>query len=315
MDWSNPALYAGVDWATVKYGGPAATPAPAAAAPPAPPPSVSPPQAAPAQAAPVEKSVAKEQPAQNNKASSSTSSGGKRGLAYNIGGPSLDLFDGSSISWAYDWDSDPGNLPSKYQFVPLLFSGESMHTDQWKVNVAKATGPTKYLMSFNEPDMTKAVGGSQMDVGSAVAAFNQFMTPYAEQGYKLGSPAVSNGQGTNPSTGQPEGLDWLKPFLQQCSDCKISFAPVHWYGCNNDCPVQNDIDSFKSTVQSAMSATNLPLWITEFQCLGDAETFLSEVLPWLDGQQGVERYSYFMVKDGILTSGGGLSQIGKTYAS
>ena len=310
QDYNNPALYANVDWATVNYGGPAATPAPK----PSPSPAAA--QAAPAAPEKVEDQPA---PAQSSKApstGSSGSSGGKRGLAYNPGGPSLDLFDGSSsISWAYDWDSSPGSIPSKYDFVPLLMSGESMHTDQWATNVKTATGSTKYLMSFNEPDMTTAVGGSQMSVGSAVSAFKQYMSPYASQGYKLGSPAVSNGQGTNSATGQPEGLDWLKPFLQQCSGCPISFAPVHWYGCSNGCPVQNDIDSFKSTVQAAMSATNMPVWVTEFQCLGDAETFLSEVLPWLDSQQGVERYSYFMVKDGILTNGGALSQIGQKYAS
>ena len=315
VDWNNPALYDGVDWATVNYGGPATAPTPAAAAPPEPLPSASPPQQGPA--APAEKNVNPKPSVKINQAPASppTSSGGKRGLAYNPGGPSLDLFDSSStINWAYDWDSTPGELPSKFQFVPLLFSGESIHTGQWNDNVEKATGPTKYLMSFNEPDMTIAVGGSAMDVATAVQAFNTYMKPYAGR-YKLGSPAVSNGQGINPDTHQPQGLDWLKPFLQQCSACQISFAPVHWYGCQNGCSVQEDINSFKSTVQSAMSVTNLPVWVTEFQCLGDAETFLDEVLPWLDGQPGVERYSYFMVRDGILTNGGALSQIGSTYAS
>ena len=324
VDWSNPDLYSGVNWNTVNYGAPAATPPPAPATSPAPAPA---PASAPAQPQPSPAAPKKNQnqnpPAQSSPApssggsnSGSSSSNGKRGLAYNTGGPNLDIFESySTITWAYNWDSDPGSLPSQFQYVPLLFSGESMHTAQWASNVGKATGPVKYLMSFNEPDMTTAVGGSQMDVGSAVSAFQQYMSPYASKGYKLGSPAVSNGQGTNPATGQPEGLDWLKPFLQQCSGCPIDFAPVHWYGCNNGCPVQNDIDSFKSTVQAAIAATNLPVWVTEFQCLGDAGTFLNEVLPWLDGQQSVERYSYFMVKDGILTNGNSISQLGQAYGS
>lgn len=319
VDWSNPALYKDVNWKTINYGPPAASPAPA----PAPPPSNPAPAPVPVSAPVQQKNTNQNPPAMNHPTSNSggsgagpTSSGGKRGLAYNTGNSNLDLFDGSSsIAWAYNWDSAPGNLPSKFQFVPLLFSGESMHSAQWASKVAKATGPTKYLMSFNEPDQTTAVGGSNIAVGAAVAAWRQYMAPYASQGYKLGSPAVSNGQGTNPATGQPMGLDWLKPFLEQCSGCPIAFAPVHWYGCTNGCPVQNDIDSFKQTVQAAMTATKLPVWVTEFQCKGDAATFLNEVLPWLDGQQGVERYSYFMASDGILLNGNSLSQLGQTYVS
>lgn len=320
VDYSNPALYKDVNWNTVNYGFPAASPAPAP--PPAPAPVPAPAQPQPLPAAP-EKNTNQNPPAQSNSLPSSggsnpspNTSSGKRGLAYNTGGPNLDLFNSySSITWAYNWDSDPGNLPSKYEYVPLLFSGESMHSAQWASNVEKATGPTKYLMSFNEPDQTTAVGGSNIAVDAAVSAWKQYMSPYASKGYKLGSPAVSNGQGTNPATGQPEGLGWLKPFLEQCSDCPIAFAPIHWYGCTNGCPVQDDIDSFKSTVQAAMTASKLPVWVTEVQCKGDAETFLNQVLPWLDSQQGVERYSYFMASDGILLSGNSLSHLGQTYGS
>lgn len=313
VDYNNPALYSNINWKTVNYGPPAASPAPAPAPPAAPAP-------APAPVAPQQKNTnqnapAKSPPAPSLDAKSGPSGSGKRGLAYNAG-PNLNAFDQfSSISWAYNWDSTPGALPSQFQFVPLLFSGESIHSSQWATNVDKATGPTKYLMSFNEPDQTTAVGGSNIPVGTAVSAWKQYMAPYASKGYKLGSPAISNGQGINPATGQPEGLDWLKPFLQQCSGCPISFAPIHWYGCTNGCPVQNDIDSFKSTVTAAMAATKLPIWVTEFQCKGDAQTFLNSVLPWLDSQQGVERYSYFMASEGILLSGNAVSPLGQTYGS
>lgn len=173
-------------------------------------------------------------------------------------------------------------------------------------------------MSFNEPDNQ---GQANMDVGTAVAAFNQYMKPYASDNVLLGSPSVTNGVGTN-SAGIPIGLDWLAPFLQQCTDCPISFASIHWYGCQNGCPVSDDVADFQSHIQSAIKAAvnpvtgkNVPVWVTEFESFTDPETFLGEVLPWLDGESGVERYAYFMAVDGIMVSGGSVNAVGAKYAS
>jgi len=43
--------------------------------------------------------------------------------------------------------------------------------------------------------------------------------------------------------------------------------------------------------------------------------FLEEVLPWLDSQDYVHRYAYFMASEGSLISGRVLSRIGETFAS
>lgn len=40
---------------------------------------------------------------------------------------------------------------------------------------------------------------------------------------------------------------------------------------------------------------------------------LKTVMPWLDSQPLVERYAWFMATDGMLTSGGGVSELGKVY--
>ena len=42
---------------------------------------------------------------------------------------------------------------------------------------------------------------------------------------------------------------------------------------------------------------------------------MNEVLPWLDNEPGVERYAYFMVEDGVLTSGDSLSSLGSLYGT
>ena len=304
QDWST------IDWSKVNYNAGPANPTPVPAPAPAP---------APAQVAPVAASSPSPAPvAVQEKAVTPAHSGGKRGLAYNPTSPNLNIFTAfSAITWGYNWDSAPAGLPSQYQFVPTLFSTLSVHTGQWDTNAKAAISAsgTCHLMSFNEPDMPAPQ--ANMPVGAAVAAWKQYMAPYAGSNVKLGSPSVSNGVGTNPTTGQPMGLDWLKPFLEQCSGCPIDFVPVHWYGCSGGCDVHNDISAFKTDIGNAIKvAGDRPVWVTELGTnSGDPTTFMNEVLPWLDGQSGVERYAYFMVEEGVLTSGNGLSPLGHQYGS
>jgi hypothetical protein len=71
-------------------------------------------------------------------------------------------------------------------------------------------------------------------------------------------------------------------------------------------------------VTDAHTQTGKNVWITEFGASGSDDqvnTFLETVMPWLDSQSFVERYSYFMASEGKLISGGSLSTYGKTFAS
>lgn len=188
----------------------------------------------------------------------------------------------------------------------MLYSNDQTVLKKWDGDADAATSGSgmHYLMAFNEPDMSTKVGGTAIDVGSAVALYKQYMNTHASANVKLGAPAVSN-------SGDPgQGLDgWLSPFLQQCSGCIIDFVPVHWYG--------SDPNDFKSHMQKAMShAQGRPIWVTEFQCKGgDEAAFLAQVLPWMDGQAGIARYSYFMASGLSLTNGNAVSAVGQKYGS
>lgn len=327
VNWNDPSLYKNVDWNTVNYNG-GSTPASSTTSPAAP-------ASTPVQAAPVVEAEASLSPSpspspvvkqdsatSNSNSGSTTSSSGKRGLAYNPSSGNLNIWSSyDTISWGFNWGDTPQGLPSKFQYVPTLWGTASVHSGNWDSAVKAATsgssGPT-YLMSFNEPDNQ---GQANMDVASAVAAFNQYMKPYASDSVLLGSPSVTNGAGNN-GAGIPMGIDWLSPFLQQCTGCPVSFASIHWYGCQNGCSVADDVSDFQSHVQSAIEAAvnpatgeKVPVWVTEFQSFTDPATFLGEVLPWLDGESGVQRYAYFMATDGIMISGGSVNAVGAKYAS
>jgi hypothetical protein len=234
---------------------------------------------------------------------SSSTGNGKRGLAYNTASLLTCFEDSSHVSWGYNWDSDSAGLSSSFNYVPLLWG--LSHTDVWNTRAtsAIANGAT-HLMSFNEPDMTSQANMSPED---AASAYKTWMMPFAGKA-KLGAPAVTNGGGSM-------GLNWLSAFLEACDGCQVDFVTIHWYDSASNTAY------FKEHVQNATDvAGGKPVWVTEFAPTGnpsnaDISTFLEDVMPWMDSQSFVERYSYFMASDGALISGTEPSAFGQTYAT
>lgn len=226
---------------------------------------------------------------------------GKRGLVYNK--PSLVTnYVGTSgkASWAYNWASDPtegrneAGLPGGIEYVPMLWGlrDDAKHSDikNWVDHASKAIAAgSTHLLAFNEPDHHEQ---ANIDPATCAAGYKKHMQPFAGKA-KLGAPGVTNGGGAM-------GLNYLKSFMDLCDDCTIDFVPIHWYaGAGN-------FDYFKKHIEDANAvAGGRPLWITEFQADGsDSEQaeFLNKALPWLEAQDYVERYSYFMVDKVLLNS-------------
>lgn len=230
---------------------------------------------------------------------------GKRGLAYNDATLTLPFVGKPLVSWAYNWGQNAAGLSSGFEYVPMLWGTASQFTNNWVANAKSAiSAGSSHLLAFNEPDL-----GSQSNLSpdAAASAYRTYMhNNFAGSGVRLGSPAVTNGGGSM-------GLTWLGNFMTACSGCQVDFVNIHWYDS------ATNIDYFKKHVQDAYAKTGKPLWITEFGCTSgtDAQinTFLQTVMPWLDGLDYVERYSYFMVSSGLLVSGNSLSSYGSTFAS
>lgn len=240
-----------------------------------------------------------------------TSSGSKRGAAYNDASSVQALDQNSAISWAYNWGASPnGELPQGVEFVPMLWGLKTIHEFVGGIETILAGGNVKYVMGFNEPDGS---GQSSMTTSDAATNFLQFLTPYLGS-LSLVSPGVTNSQ----SPGQ--GLDWMREFLGSCSQCGVSVLAVHWYG--------DTAEDFTQFVQQAMdlaSAQGLKeVWVTEFALNEDLSSqssssnsadFLRQVQPWLDEQEMVTRYAYFWAQDGFLVDGGSPSEAGQAYIS
>lgn len=164
------------------------------------------------------------------------------------------------------------------------------------------------VLAYNEPDNCWDGTGACITVADAVAGYKNYMLPHSN--VRLGMPAVTNGVGANI------GLNWTSSFLQSCVSCKIDFVPVHWYSS------AYATQYFKDYVSGAYNLTKpKPLWITEFGFTDGSDdvklSAMKELLTWLDAQDYVERYAYFMASPGILLSqnGSALSELGQFYDS
>lgn len=173
-------------------------------------------------------------------------------------------------------------------FTPMLWSNADDLTSIWNANVHNAinTYGADSVLAFNEPDgCCWSCGNSCMNVSLAVSAYQQWIQPWAGA-VKLGAPAVTN------SITAGMGMDYMTQFMGNCTGCTVDFIPLHWYGS------VLDPNSFKTYVQSFWVKFGKPVWITEFAPTSGTDeqiiAFLNSVLPWLDRQTYVQRYSYFM---------------------
>lgn len=226
----------------------------------------------------------------------------KKGAAYNDASLVSLVTD---VSWAYNWaDSVGGTLPSGVEYVPMLWGSDATG---WTaaVEAALASGSTA-ILGFNEPDLSTQ---SNIDAATAATLYKEYITPYESQA-ELVTPAVTNGA-------DPMGLTWMSSYLEACNgQCGQTAMALHWYAD----AVDTDFESYLAEAYALAESHGIyKLWVTEFQKTGvtDAEqaTFIGNTIPWLDDTSYIERYAYFFVADGYLTSGDSLSTIGSAYNS
>ncbi|KAL1305468.1 hypothetical protein AAFC00_002346 [Neodothiora populina] len=244
---------------------------------------------------------------------------GKRGLAYN--NPDYTQFfslsgQNSQVSWAYNWNFDEPNMADfnpALEYIPLMFNNNKDVLSKWPTAAQAAIdNGTTTLFSFNEPDFAYSGSGSNyMDIDTAVETWIKYMEPFAGKA-RLVAPAVTN-------VGAPAGLTWLENFISNCTNCTIDAINIHWY--SNKWAGANYL---KSHVQSAKAiAGGRPIIMSEFGLdnsdgtYSDADllAFLETALPWLDAQDYIEKYAYFMDTTGYLLNSAGtaMSDSGVLY--
>ena len=201
------------------------------------------------------------------------------------------------VSWYYSWGLNTTVVSTK-TFVPMCYSD----------NRVSSVYQTNTILGFNEPDN---VNQSNMTVAQAISNW----TTLVSKSTRVGSPSMAG----NPlTTGS-----WLTSFMNYNPKPKVDFVCVHWYkGC--------DVAKFKSDMTAIITLYNKPIWVTEFapQTTSSPQlqptkytqtqinTFLTQVMAWMNTNPMIEKYAYHDAKYGrcaLFTSTGVLTPTGIIY--
>ena len=231
----------------------------------------------------------------------------------------------SKISWVANWEMwkpqglEPHLASNAVHYIPQCRTAKEANQISEYLSGYHRDGNLHAFMGFNEPDIESQ---ANLSVDEAVKLWKEFVLPVKQQcpGFKVGSPAVSNG---------PRGLPWLKEFVDRLGGLEaggIDFIVIHYYS--------PDVEDFKRYVLAASETFGgRPLWITEFSCTtwdpqrqaseSEVISFMKEALPWLDKHPSVERYAWFGAMrevgdevgraNGLQRGGEALSEAGKVY--
>lgn len=149
----------------------------------------------------------------------SFSASSKRGLCYvdsleNTADSTIWFKEPTSLTWYYNYGSDPTPaIDSALEFVPMLWGPPASNYNFTADIIALLRDnkvPVKYVLGFNEPDLPKNVGGSDITPVLAAELWKDWIEPLAKEGLKLGAPGVSSAL---------DGKKWLKEFLDECKNC------------------------------------------------------------------------------------------------
>jgi hypothetical protein len=206
----------------------------------------------------------------------------KRGLVY-IGNTKNSAKDvaiwstNTDLTWYYNYASypTPQLQRSDLHFVPMLWGAPDDDDDTSfldSITSRKKSGENiTHVLSLNEPDMEKKVGGSDVSPSDASSIWQKQIEPLKKLGIKVGAPVVS---------GSPIGYKWLKDWEEECDGkCHPDFLPAHWYG---------PFEGFAGWIGN-MTATypELEIWVTEFGLpnaqLSDTQPFFNQSIGMLDG--------------------------------
>lgn len=182
------------------------------------------------------------------------------------------------ISWYHHWQMGyVAEMPKDVEYVPT-FWGPQKYLD-WEFRKAEISKfNSSHILAFNEPDVASQ---ANLDPKTAAHLWMKELQPYALKGKNVSSPQMVY------------NMDWLEEFMDECSNCKIGFMALHWYGS------YKDMDLFKAWVQNVHQKFKLPVWVTEFGITSASKPsqqqvndFASEAIQWLEAQDYVERAAW-----------------------
>jgi hypothetical protein len=209
-------------------------------------------------------------------------------------------------TWCYNWGTTPKSTDcDDPYFVPMIWGSGDVAA------AIKAIGQAGYktVLGFNEPNKSDQ---ANMSVDSAIALWPAMTS---DPNIRVGSPAVSD-----------DGRSWLESFMSQAQakGLRVDFIAMHWYGWNAGSCVAGQLEGAINWA----SKWNLPIWITEFGCMGSSNSseqtvldFFNNAVTMLKKHPLVERYAWYpwnKYNDLYLADSNGvrtITALGKAFAA
>jgi hypothetical protein len=200
-----------------------------------------------------------------------------------------------NATWFYDWGMFDSSNTAR-EFVPMAW-GRNQARPAAVATITNKDSLTHYL-AFNEPEHN---GQSKVPIDTAIPLYKNMLAA----GYRTGSPSGKEGS----------EVRYVDTFFQRAAaeNLNVDFLGIHWYDwggwfANADSSANGIFNRFKAAITRAYNRHHKPIWITEFNANENRPAsihhqFMQLVLPWMDADPRIERYTYFFGND--LPSGGG----------
>lgn len=209
-----------------------------------------------------------------NTSSSSSSSSPYKGVANSPAGQIKAL----GATWCYNWGTAPKATDCDDPlFVPMVWGSGDV------AGAIKSIGKAGYktVLGFNEPNKKDQ---ANMTVAEAITLWP---TVTSNPDIRVGSPAVSD-----------DGRAWLVDFMTQvkAKGLRVDFIAMHWYGWNAGSCTASQLEGAVNWA----SQWGLPIWITEFGCMGSSNpneqtvlSFFNDAIKMIAKHPLVERYAWY----------------------
>lgn len=224
-----------------------------------------------------------------------------------------------NMGWYYNWGTGPFSYEAYkgMDYVPMIWGTKAENAIP-----SIASKNYKYLLAYNEPDMGGDVGGSNINVNTAINNWYKFLG----NSYHLGAPAPAQ----SPSW---SGGTWFRTFMDSIDHDTIDFIPLHcYYGTYGGAAGANTF--LTDVVDKTYQMYHKPIWVTEFAVSGwgysntygreSLKEFMTTVIDGLNARPYVERYSWFSFNTTDENNGasalwtnstGELTELGEIYAN
>lgn len=146
------------------------------------------------------------------------------------------------VSWIYNWGVAPtgsatniGQGEGKIAFLPMCWNG-SFNETTIRNYLSQHQGEVKYLLAFNEPNLSWNVGGAQMTPQQAADAWPKVKQIAKDYGLEIVAPAL-NFTGDKVGDRIWEPFAWYDEFFRLVPESDIDYLAFHsymnWYSAVN----------------------------------------------------------------------------------